>query len=154
VVHLALTIKVPLQGCSYISFHAQYPRSANHRRRYGDPGGPLAMIDSELRQARKGATVIIESCAGVWLSGSPPYILFLLYKTIFYALACLKTCSATYINEIPKFSRMSDQHDIITKHLKQATDRAYWLAVRIDSPQSWPNSLTVYSWPMDYSDDI
>ena len=31
------------------------------------------MIDSELRQARKGATVIIDSCAGVWLFGLPPF---------------------------------------------------------------------------------
>ena len=29
--------------------------------------GPLAMIDGELRQAWKGATVTIDSCAGVWL---------------------------------------------------------------------------------------
>ena len=38
----------------------------------GDPGGPLAMIGSEPRQARKGATVVTESCAEVWLSGLPP----------------------------------------------------------------------------------
>ena len=38
----------------------------------GDPGGPLAAIGSEPRQARKGATVITNSCAGVWLSGLPP----------------------------------------------------------------------------------
>ena len=38
----------------------------------GDPGGPPATIGSEPRQARKGATVIIDSCAGVRLSGSPP----------------------------------------------------------------------------------
>jgi len=31
------------------------------------------MIGSELRQARKGATVITDSCAGVWLSGLPPF---------------------------------------------------------------------------------
>ena len=29
--------------------------------------GPLAMIDGKLRQARKGATVTIDSCAGMWL---------------------------------------------------------------------------------------
>ncbi|MFT4920799.1 MAG: hypothetical protein ACI8RU_003436, partial [Zhongshania aliphaticivorans] len=28
--------------------------------------------DSELRQAWKGATVVIISCAGVWLVGLPP----------------------------------------------------------------------------------
>ena len=31
--------------------------------------GPLATIDGKLRQARKGATVAIDSCAGVWLVG-------------------------------------------------------------------------------------
>ena len=29
--------------------------------------GPLAMVRCEPRQARKGATVTIELCAGVWL---------------------------------------------------------------------------------------
>ena len=29
--------------------------------------GPPATIDGKLRQARKGATVAIELCAGVWL---------------------------------------------------------------------------------------
>ena len=33
------------------------------------PAGSLAMIGSELRQARKGATVIADSCAEVWLVG-------------------------------------------------------------------------------------
>ena len=33
------------------------------------PVGPLATIDCELRQAWKGATVAIDSCAGVWLMG-------------------------------------------------------------------------------------
>tara|TARA_R110002167_G_scaffold49184_4_gene144216 strand:+ start:2644 stop:2862 length:219 start_codon:yes stop_codon:yes gene_type:complete len=31
--------------------------------------GPLAMISCEPRQARKGATVIADSCAVVWLAG-------------------------------------------------------------------------------------
>ncbi len=30
------------------------------------------MIHCELRQARKGATVAIDSCAGMWLVGLPP----------------------------------------------------------------------------------
>ena len=34
------------------------------------PAGSLAMIGSELRQARKGATVIADSCAEVWLVGA------------------------------------------------------------------------------------
>jgi len=38
----------------------------------GDSDGPLAAIDSEPRQARKGATVVIDSGAEVWLSESPP----------------------------------------------------------------------------------
>jgi len=29
--------------------------------------GPLATIRREPRQARKGATVVADSCAGVWL---------------------------------------------------------------------------------------
>ncbi len=33
------------------------------------PVGPLAMISCEPRQARKGATVAVTSCAGVWLVG-------------------------------------------------------------------------------------
>ena len=32
--------------------------------------GPRAMIGYELRQARKGATVVAESCAVVWLAGA------------------------------------------------------------------------------------
>jgi len=31
--------------------------------------GPLAMIGCEPRQARKGAAVTADSCAGVWLAG-------------------------------------------------------------------------------------
>lgn len=33
------------------------------------PVGPLATISYEPRQARKGATVVVDSCAGVWLAG-------------------------------------------------------------------------------------
>ena len=40
---------------------------------YGGPIGPPAMINCELRQARKGATVAIDSCAGMWLVGLPPF---------------------------------------------------------------------------------
>ena len=46
------------------------------------PVGPLATIDRELRQARKGATVAIDSCAGVWLVGgasSFPFAILALY---------------------------------------------------------------------------
>ena len=39
----------------------------------GGSDGPLAAIDSELRQARKGATVVIDSGAEVRLSGAPPF---------------------------------------------------------------------------------
>lgn len=35
--------------------------------------GPLAAINDEPRQARKGATVIFDSCAEVRLLGLPPY---------------------------------------------------------------------------------
>ena len=30
--------------------------------------GPLATISRKPRQARKGATVVVDSCAGVWLA--------------------------------------------------------------------------------------
>jgi len=33
------------------------------------PVGPPAMLDGKPRQARKGATVVIDACAGVWLAG-------------------------------------------------------------------------------------
>jgi len=39
---------------------------------HGGSNGPLAAIDSEPRQARKGATVVIDSGAEVWLFESPP----------------------------------------------------------------------------------
>ncbi len=39
--------------------------------------GPLATIDCEPRQARKGAAVTIDAGAGVWLLGLPPYFKFL-----------------------------------------------------------------------------
>ena len=35
------------------------------------PVGPLAMISYEPRQARKGATVVANSCAAVRLAGLP-----------------------------------------------------------------------------------
>jgi hypothetical protein len=34
--------------------------------------GPPAIINCELRQARKGATVAVDLCAGVWLEVPPP----------------------------------------------------------------------------------
>ena len=34
--------------------------------------GPLATISYELRQARKGATVVVDLCAEVWLEVPPP----------------------------------------------------------------------------------
>ena len=45
------------------------------------------MIGSETRQARKGATVITESCAGVWLSGLPPFPHFF-YCLLFLSILC------------------------------------------------------------------
>ena len=43
-------------------------------KRHGGSDGPLAAIDSKPRQARKGATVVIDSGAEVWLFESPPLI--------------------------------------------------------------------------------
>ncbi len=40
----------------------------------GGPTGPLATIDCEPRQARKGAAVTFDSSAGVWLLGLPPFL--------------------------------------------------------------------------------
>ena len=39
---------------------------------YGDSGGPPAATGNKPRQARKGATVVTASGAGVWLPGLPP----------------------------------------------------------------------------------
>ena len=43
--------------------------------------GPLAMIGRKPRQARKGATVLTDSCAGVWLvlaaTITSPFLLFI-----------------------------------------------------------------------------
>jgi DNA polymerase III subunit gamma/tau len=82
----------------------EYAPSTLLCRRYGDSGGPLATIDSEFRQARKGATVIIDSCAGVWLSGSPPIFLLATFYVVLwlvYASRLYFGCKAT--------SRMSYQ---------------------------------------------
>src|SRR5690606_22132869 len=51
---------------------AAHPLQGRKISRYGDLPGPLATIDGEPRQARKGATVAVDSCAGVWLGRSPP----------------------------------------------------------------------------------
>jgi hypothetical protein len=49
--------------------------------------GPLATIDGKFRQAWKGATVAIDSCAGVWLVGV--HHQFLLFVTLFTLLFTL-----------------------------------------------------------------
>jgi len=41
--------------------------------RYGGPLGPPATLNCEPRQARKGATVVVAACAGMWLLGPPPF---------------------------------------------------------------------------------
>ena len=40
--------------------------------------GPLATISYELRQAWKGATVVVDLCAEVWLEVPPPLFVILL----------------------------------------------------------------------------
>ena len=47
------------------------PETFGENAPLGDPGGPLATPGSEPRQARKGATVVTDACAGVRLLGSP-----------------------------------------------------------------------------------
>ena len=46
--------------------------------------GPLATIDSKLRQARKGATVAVDSCAGVWLVGV--HHQFIVFRLVLFVL--------------------------------------------------------------------
>ncbi len=53
--------------------------------RDGNSVGPLATIGCELRQARKGATVTADLCAGVWLTGLPP-IHFPLFPMVLYPI--------------------------------------------------------------------
>lgn len=52
--------------------------------------GPFAMIDGKLRQARKGATVAVDSCAGVWLVGVHHQI-FCLFWLVVISRVFLKT---------------------------------------------------------------
>jgi hypothetical protein len=41
------------------------------------------MVSYELRQAWKGATVIVKSCAGVWLAGNSTFsFLSIIYKAL------------------------------------------------------------------------
>ncbi len=56
--------------------------------------GPLAMINYELRQARKGATVVVTSCAGVWLAENST--LFALYLIFFTTIALIDNCLAAF----------------------------------------------------------
>jgi hypothetical protein len=44
--------------------------------------GPPATINDELRQARKGATVVMDLCAGVWLEVPPPPLIVSHLKTL------------------------------------------------------------------------
>ena len=44
--------------------------------------GPPATINSEPRQARKGATVVMDLCAGVWLEVPPPHDLSLIVPNL------------------------------------------------------------------------
>ncbi|GEK51064.1 hypothetical protein HVE01_17850 [Vreelandella venusta] len=49
--------------------------------RYGGPLGPPATLNCKPRQARKGATVVVAACAGMWLLGLPPFLVLLLPET-------------------------------------------------------------------------
>ncbi len=44
-----------------------------------NPVGSPAIINHELRQARKGATVVVTLCAGVWLTGFASNILWVIF---------------------------------------------------------------------------
>ncbi len=59
--------------------------------------GPLAAIDCELRQARKGATVTMDSGAEVWLV-QVAFLLFILlnffeFQTVFLKCVGITMCS-------------------------------------------------------------
>jgi hypothetical protein len=44
---------------------------------HGNRVGPLATIRCKPRQARKGATVAADSCAGMWLAWLPPNLIII-----------------------------------------------------------------------------
>lgn len=48
----------------------------SERELNGSPVGPPAMTSCEPRQVRKEATVAVTSCAGVWLAGLSPFLLY------------------------------------------------------------------------------
>ncbi len=50
------------------------------------------MIGRKLRQARKGATVATDSCAGVWLGRLPPYLLVYLLLQLLIQMVVNKSC--------------------------------------------------------------
>lgn len=50
----------------------------------GGPVGPPATLNRKPRQARKGATVVVTACAGMWLSGPPPFQTLYFYFGIFH----------------------------------------------------------------------
>jgi hypothetical protein len=76
--------------------------------------GPLATIDGESRQARKGATVIVKSCAGMWLARDttqiPPSVTFAYLRRVCdYCLCIMLRCNITGFmkaqsNELSSFS--------------------------------------------------
>lgn len=49
-------------------------RIVDNARRYGGPVGPPATRTGEPGQARKGAAVVRDVGAGVWLAGPPPFL--------------------------------------------------------------------------------
>ena len=51
-----------------------------------DPVGPLAMVSCESRQARKGATVAVKPCAGVWLAGD--FAFLYVFPYVFLIFVC------------------------------------------------------------------
>ncbi len=56
--------------------------------------GPSAMIDGKFRQARKGATVAVDSCAGVWLVWAATN--FLVEFSVDLPPDCIVNCLSVY----------------------------------------------------------
>ncbi len=50
--------------------------------------GPPATINNEPRQARKGATVVMDLCAGVWLE-VPPVSLLVYFSLFLKSFPCI-----------------------------------------------------------------
>jgi len=122
-------------------FECRHYRSVRSGRseRCGGPSGLLAMISCELRQARKGATVAVTSCAGGVLVGLPPIpsLQFITFPPIpwFPEVAVSSASCETFLQEktdVGNFVPMLGVQGATTARAddsvcyKTTTERAYW----------------------------